>query len=101
MAEAIACLKSLEVAEQHGISQLIIETDSTQMMDAIRTNSRDLSPSGMLFKAIRDLFLDTFTNSNLVYAPRSCNSAAHAAGSGTLACLDGFFSKLCKCCSSS
>lgn len=79
MAEAIACLKSLEVAEQHGISQLIIETDSTQMMDAIRTNSRDLSPSGMLFKAIRDLFLDTFTNSNLVYAPRSCNSAAHAA----------------------
>lgn len=55
-----------------------METDSTQMVDAVRTNSRDLSPSCMLFKAIRDLFLDTFTNSSLVYDPCYCNSAALA-----------------------
>jgi ribonuclease HI len=35
MAESIACLKTLEIAEQHGISQIMLETDSNQMVDAI------------------------------------------------------------------
>ena len=54
MAEAVAFLKALEYAEQYGTSRIQLETDSTQLCQAIQTSSRDLSACGNIFKLIRE-----------------------------------------------
>jgi hypothetical protein len=38
MEESIACLKALEVARHHGISHIVLETDSSLLTNAIRSN---------------------------------------------------------------
>lgn len=43
MTEAIACCKALEVAAAHGISRVVLETDSTMLRDAIQSSSMDQS----------------------------------------------------------
>jgi len=42
MAEAVACLKALEMAVEHGISHVVIETDSSLLVNALLTTERDL-----------------------------------------------------------
>jgi ribonuclease HI len=78
MVGATACLRALELADQYGISRIELETDSTQLEEAIRTCSRDLGPSGMIFKAIRQLLL-RFNLLAFKHLPRSCNSSVHEA----------------------
>jgi hypothetical protein len=80
MLEATACLRALELANQYGISCIELETDSTNLEEAIRACSRDLGPSGMIFKAIRQLLLLRFNLLAFKHVPRSCNSSAHEAG---------------------
>jgi len=77
MVEATTCLRALELADQFGISHIQLETDSTQLEEAIRTGSRDLSTSGNIFKAIRELLQLRFVVLNFRYVSRSCNSSAH------------------------
>jgi hypothetical protein len=48
--ETVACLFALESAERHGISRIELETDSSQLREAIRSMSRDLAPGGVLFR---------------------------------------------------
>ena len=40
MSEAVACLKALEAADLHGISRIILETDASQMDEAIHDKKR-------------------------------------------------------------
>ena len=55
--KATTCLKALELADQYIIFHIEIETDSKQLEEAITTYSRDLGPSEIIFKAIRQLLL--------------------------------------------
>jgi len=79
MVEVTACLKALEIADQYGISRIELETDSKQLEEAIKTPSRDLGPSGMIFKAIRQLLFLRFNILYLKHVSRLCNSSAHEA----------------------
>jgi len=48
-AESAACLFALEAAEHFGISRIELETDSSQVREAITSTTRDLAPNGVLF----------------------------------------------------
>jgi ribonuclease HI len=75
--ETVACLFALESAERHGISRIELETDSSQLREAIRSMSRDLAPGGVLFKCIRELLHNSFRCTKVSNVPRLCNSSAH------------------------
>jgi hypothetical protein len=77
MAETMACVKMVEAAEMQGISRIQIETDSSQLREALLSNERDLEPSGMLFMYIREFLRDRFRCHKICNIPRSCNSSVH------------------------
>jgi len=60
LAETLACKEALAAAEHFGISQVIIETDSSQLREAITSSSRELSIGGGMFVDIRNLLHDSF-----------------------------------------
>jgi ribonuclease HI len=76
-AEAVACLFVLESTEAVGISRIKLETDCSQLQDAIMSQSRDLAPGGVLFRSIRELLQDRFICNKIIAIPCSCNSSAH------------------------
>ena len=53
--EGEACLMALKAAMEVGISRVIIETDSVNLVTAIQSRSFDRAPGGVIFKEIRDL----------------------------------------------
>lgn len=69
MAEAVACWKALETAVNHGISRVILETDSLLLQKAV--------PSGIIFKDVRSLVREHFIQFDCFHASRLCNSSAH------------------------
>lgn len=77
LAETMACKQALEAAVHFGISQVTIETDSSQLKEAITSSSSDLAIGGGLFREIRELLQDSFNCLNVCKIPRSCNSCAH------------------------
>lgn len=76
-AETTACLFALESAERYGISRIELETDSSQLREAITSMSRDLAPGGVLFKCIHELLHDHFRCTKVSNILRLCNSSAH------------------------
>jgi ribonuclease HI len=50
----MASKEALAAAEHFGISQVIIETDSSQLREAITSSSRDLSIGGSIFVDIHN-----------------------------------------------
>lgn len=77
IAETLACKQALEAAVHFGISQVLIETDSSQLKEAITSSSSDLAIGGGLFIAIRELIQDSFNCLSVCKIPRLCNSCAH------------------------
>jgi hypothetical protein len=75
--ETMACKQALEAAEHFGISLVVLETDSSQLKDAITSSSSDLAIGGGLFANIRSLLLDSFSCTSICKISRSCNSSAH------------------------
>ena len=51
-AEGEACLMALKTAMEVGISRVIIETNSLNLITAIQSGSFDLAPVGVIFKEI-------------------------------------------------
>ena len=76
IAETMACKQALEAAEQFGISQIELETDSSQLKDALTSSSRDMSIGGGLFTNLRSFLHDSFNCISVLDIPRSCNSVS-------------------------
>jgi hypothetical protein len=76
-AESAACLFALEAAEHFGISRIELETDSSQVREAITSTTRDLAPNGVLFRCICDLLEDHFSCIKVINVPHTCSSSAH------------------------
>ena len=76
-AEAVACLFALESAEFAGMSRIELETDCSQLRDAIISQSRDLAPCGVLFRSIWELLHDWFICNKVIVVLCLCNSSAH------------------------
>jgi len=60
-----------------GTSQVIMETDSSQLKEAITSTACDFSVGGGLFLEIRSFLQESFNCLNVYKIPRSCNSFAH------------------------
>lgn len=76
-AESQACLAALYVAIDHGLSQIILETDSTTLVDALQSRSYDFSACGVLFREAKFLMSMNFIRADVVHVPRSSNRCAH------------------------
>jgi hypothetical protein len=50
-AEGEACLAALDAVMERGISHVIIETDSTNMVKALQSSAFDQAPSGAIFRS--------------------------------------------------
>ncbi|RLN13422.1 hypothetical protein C2845_PM09G23260 [Panicum miliaceum] len=66
-AEVIACL-----------GQVVIETDSVMLKQALLSNDYRLAASGGLIYELKHIISTSFIFTSIVYAPRSCNQVAHA-----------------------
>jgi hypothetical protein len=75
--EAIACGEALVAAEQWGISTLVLESDSSNLVKAMTSNEYDLAPEGVIFRDLRLFISLNFSSVEVVFAPRSCNKVAH------------------------
>ena len=76
-AEGEACLAALEAAMNRGISRVIIETDSTNLVSALRGNAYDQAPGGVIFSEARGVLEMHFDDVIFSAIPRTCNQAAH------------------------
>ncbi|WVZ50961.1 hypothetical protein U9M48_002159, partial [Paspalum notatum var. saurae] len=76
-AECHACLAALDAAMEYGIPQALVETDSTSLVQGVKTSAFDQAPCGVLLKEIKELCRAHFTLVEVDYVSRSCNSCAH------------------------
>ena len=76
-AEAEACLTALSATMNHGMSNVVFESDSLVLVDALKTNKYDQSPGGPLFREARAEMRASFADVYINFRPRSCNMVAH------------------------
>ncbi|WVZ95969.1 hypothetical protein U9M48_041787 [Paspalum notatum var. saurae] len=76
-AESHACLAALDAAMEHGISRVIVETDSASLVEGLKTNAFGQAPCGVILKEIKELCRLHFDSVEVMHAPRSCNRCAH------------------------
>jgi hypothetical protein len=77
-AEATACIHALQAAADWGVTKLILETDSTNLVRAMEPLEFDRAPEGVLYRDIRVFIRLHFNSVQLMYCPRGCNNVAHA-----------------------
>jgi len=76
-AEGEACIAALDVAMVRGISRVIIETDSTNLVSALCSNAFDRAPGGTIFSEARSILMQHFVPVSISSIPRTCNRCAH------------------------
>ena len=76
-AEGEACLAALKAAMELGISRVALETDSTNLVKALTSNSFDQAPGGIIFREVRVLLSMHFVLVSLAHVPRGCSMSAH------------------------
>lgn len=90
-AEALAVLHGLEVARQHGWSDIILETDCLPVYRYLVAESRSLISFGAILDSCLS-FHDFFSSLSFSFVRRSGNTLAHAiATSSLLDCNEGSF----------
>jgi hypothetical protein len=75
--EAEACTAAMEGAAYLGIFREIFESDSTTLVNAIKTESHDLAGMGVLIREARSLRFLHFDQAEFICCRRSCNNVAH------------------------
>ena len=76
-AEAHACIEALQMAASEGMQNIILETDSTTLVNALQSNEYDLAQGGVLFREAKFLLATMFNSCSVVHVTRSCNTVAH------------------------
>jgi ribonuclease HI len=76
-AEALACAEALQAAMEWGMVDFSIETDSLNLVSALKGTDFDLAPEGVLFRDIKSFIRLNFGTLEIDYAPRTCNKVAH------------------------
>jgi len=77
VAEGEACLAALRAATELGISRIIPETDSKNLVQAITTCDFDQAPGGVIFREIKEMLSLHFNPDRIVFSTRSSNKCAH------------------------
>jgi ribonuclease HI len=80
-AEAIACQEAVHAAADWGMVRVQIETDCTNLVQAIQSNKFDFAPEGVIFRDIRSFVQLHFISFDISFSPRTCNKIAHVLAS--------------------
>lgn len=56
-----ACIEALQVAADHGMQRVIVETDSQSLVKALQSDVMDRAPSGVLFREAKFIMATLFT----------------------------------------
>uniref|UniRef100_A0ACD5TNW0 Uncharacterized protein n=1 Tax=Avena sativa TaxID=4498 RepID=A0ACD5TNW0_AVESA len=67
----------MEATANLGANRIIFESDSSNLVAAIKTGAYDLADTGILFKEARSLCTLHFDLADVVLCRRTCNSVAH------------------------
>jgi hypothetical protein len=76
-AEIHRCLAALIATMDQGMSHIILERDSTILVQALQSSDYDFSAADVLIREAKFLISMNFVHVDVVHAPRSCNSCAH------------------------
>ncbi|KAE8794848.1 hypothetical protein D1007_30414 [Hordeum vulgare] len=66
-AEAEACIHAIYKAQELGIGNMVLETDASTLVSAIKTSRYDLATNGSLFQEIKDFVSLNFISFNIVH----------------------------------
>ena len=75
--EAVACLAAIDGAIRIGANRIILESDASNLVQAMKSTDYDRSTIGVLVKEARSLCRLNFVSFHFSFARRACNSAAH------------------------
>lgn len=75
--EAVACLAAIEGAVSIGANRIIFESDSSNLVSALKTRDSDKAMIGVLVKEARSLCILQFDSYQFAFSRRECNSTAH------------------------
>uniref|UniRef100_A0A8I6YAX7 RNase H type-1 domain-containing protein n=1 Tax=Hordeum vulgare subsp. vulgare TaxID=112509 RepID=A0A8I6YAX7_HORVV len=77
-AKAEACIRAIYKAQELGIGNVVLETDASTLVSAIKTSRYDLATNGSLFQEIKAFVSLNFISFDIVHCPRACNKVADA-----------------------
>lgn len=77
-AEAVACMEGLSAAADHGMQNLILESDSLMLINALQGDAFRMAATGGIIAEIKHLIASSFVSFVSNHCPRDCNRLAHA-----------------------
>lgn len=72
--EVMACFEALNLVICFGINHVIVETDSEQLVQALKDDELDNGMNAAVIREVRNLFSLQFDVTKVVYCHRACNS---------------------------
>jgi ribonuclease HI len=76
-AEAEACVAATEGAVALGLHRVVFESDSKNLVQALNSESHDLSKIGVLIREARSICISYFESFEFTFVSRHCNKVAH------------------------
>ena len=87
MIDALAALKALSFAFELGFHSAILEGDSLGPIQALKSEERSLSPTGLLIEDVK-MFSNNFVKLLYSHIKRNDNRVAHSLAKNALCILD-------------
>ena len=75
--EAHACLAALQAAADHGMQNIIVETDSQTLVKALHSEELDRAQGVVLFREAKFIMSTMFNSGTAVHVSRLCKKVAH------------------------
>jgi len=75
--EAHACLAALQAAADHGMQNIIVETDSQTLVKAFHSEELDRAQGVVLFREAKFIMSTMFNSGTAVHVSRLCKKVAH------------------------
>jgi ribonuclease HI len=76
-AEARACEEAAHAASEWGVTHVLIESDSQNLVRAMQSTEFDRAPEGIIYRDLRLYMQLSFNSFEFTFAPRTCNKIAH------------------------
>jgi ribonuclease HI len=77
-AEAYACIQAIERTSNLGAFRVIFESDSLNLVNALKSGDHDMADIGVLYREARSLYTLAFDSFEFSFCRRLCNKVAHA-----------------------
>jgi ribonuclease HI len=75
--ELIACIEGVKAAGLLGVSNIVLETDAMQVIQAFPDDGFRLATVGGLVHELKELLMKNFVSFQAKFGPRECNRVAH------------------------